>query len=147
VWWHYVVGYTFAIGVGHLTIRPLSLALWSGLPQQEAAVQRDFPGHPQMVGMLERALYVGAWQAGHPEFIGVWLVLKVAGEVTNKTVTGRPLFNVFLVGTGVSIGYGVLGGAFIDWLGSDHEYRVLVVSIVVVAGTIAMTEWAKRISK
>ena len=47
-------------------------------------------------------------------------MLKVAREVTNPTVKVRPLFNVFLIGTGVSIGYGVLGGAFIDWLsGSD----------------------------
>jgi len=81
---------------------------------------------PVLVGLLEHALYVLALLAGRPEFIGVWLAVKVAGQwirwrgpetsiraeplsgeiskhIRESQDRGRRTFNLFLFGSGLSV--------------------------------------------
>ena len=116
--WPFLVGYAFSAGIGHALVRPLMWSLWQG-------ISREFPAESDlrirheplimMVGVLERILYSAAWQFGKGEFIAVWLALKVAGQWKSWTGDhsgrniGRTLLNLFLIGNGFSIAYGVVG--------------------------------------
>jgi hypothetical protein len=64
------------------------------------------------VGLIERTLYVGSILWGKPEFIGIWLVLKVAGrfwkdekvrEANGNDAAQQAIFQIFLIGSGLSI--------------------------------------------
>ena len=69
-----------------------------------------------------------------PEFIGVWLALKVAGQWQQwsedkpyreggPTIVGRQLFNIFLIGNALSITYAVVGAQAIGWLAA-HDWTL-----------------------
>ncbi|MFH1230693.1 MAG: hypothetical protein V1709_04265 [Planctomycetota bacterium] len=84
---------------------------------KDAFAQRaDFYG-PSLIGVCEHILYPIALIKGIPEFIGVWLALKVAGQWKRwspddrdltKADDGRRLFNKFLIGNALSIMFGFL---------------------------------------
>jgi hypothetical protein len=90
-------------------------ALWSRLGwagvEDETLIR--FPWLPATVGALERILYFFAFLMGKPEFIAVWLALKVAGQwsqwseqkiqLEKKWLSGRAIFQVFLIGNALSI--------------------------------------------
>lgn len=57
------------------------------------------------LGGVERVLYVAAWFLGHPQFIGLWLTIKVVGnwklwQTAEDGKEGRRRFNIFLIGSG-----------------------------------------------
>ena len=81
-WIAAIAGYVFAVVVGHFTIRPVVDRLWQALGWTESATSDIRPNHylPELVGLVERTLYVIALQLGKGEFIGVWIALKVAGQ-------------------------------------------------------------------
>jgi hypothetical protein len=67
---------------------------------------------PALVGLAESVLYPTVLIAGKPDFIGVWLAVKVAGQWIRwgsdekdriKANEGRRRFNRFLVGNALSI--------------------------------------------
>jgi len=58
------------------------------------------------VGHVERTIYTGAFLLGHPEFTAVWLAFKTLG----RGRTDRSAFNLWLVGSGLSLSFGVAGG-------------------------------------
>src|SRR2546425_10452035 len=88
-------------------------SLWRGMGWSgKADGFRPHPEHPQMVGLVERTLYTASWLLGQPEFIAVWLALKVAGQwsrwsevknVQGKEMSGRAVFNTFLIGNAFSV--------------------------------------------
>lgn len=105
-----------------------------------------------MVGVVERVLYTASWQLGKPEFIAVWLALKVAGQWRRWTddmcpngpvVPGRTIFNVFLIGNALSIAYGSTGGLLIKWLNMGACLRALVIGTALVLGTLLLNVWVK----
>jgi hypothetical protein len=82
-----------------------------------------------VVGHKKASSRGGIDQVGSPEFIGVWLALKVAGQWKNWTeswsievdgrtiqVVGREVFNIFLLGNALSVGFAAIGAKLIDWL-------------------------------
>ncbi|MGD0252617.1 MAG: hypothetical protein ABSC01_07960 [Verrucomicrobiota bacterium] len=78
-WIPYVIGYGFAIVIGHFAIRRLVDRLWISIGDDEAHWrQRSGWWLPEIVGFVERSLYVGSIKHGFPEFVGIWLALKVA---------------------------------------------------------------------
>lgn len=70
-------------------------------------------------------LYVVSFQVTAIEFIGVWLALKVAGQWrqwnegqtldNDIKITGREIFNTFLIGNALSIIYAIVGAKIIEW--------------------------------
>jgi len=60
---------------------------------------------PMLLGTCEALLYPTAFLVGQPEFVGVWLAVKVAGQWNYWTgdYRGRTRFNMFLIGNALSI--------------------------------------------
>jgi hypothetical protein len=98
----------------YLLVRPTPNKEEDGFAQRA-----DFYG-PALVGTCEVMLYPIALIKDMPEFIGIWLVLKVAGQWKRwtpdikdnadlvKADDGRRLYNKFLIGNALSIIFGIL---------------------------------------
>ena len=67
------------------------------------------PGYPELtrwLGVIEGLLYILSFFLGHPEFIGLWLGLKVAGNWGDWTKPGeeaRAKFIIFLIGSALNL--------------------------------------------
>ena len=130
----FLLGYVYAIVLGHWVIQRVSNTIWDSNPLSKKI--RLTGNTPQFVGFLERGLYVASFQVQRPEFIAAWLVLKAAGnwkgwegsinsqkDIENYTGAqsiGRYIYNAFLIGTGLSLAYGVVGWLMIKYL-QDHK--------------------------
>lgn len=107
-----------ALGVLGVMLWRHTLVTEGGDPIRGASLHRKVP--PLVVGLIERVLYVASWLEGTPEFIGVWLALKVAGgwsawsdgldvpaagsrETSVVKVPGRILFNLSLANSAMSV--------------------------------------------
>jgi hypothetical protein len=142
-WWPYFLGYAFSIIIAHYLILPLVKALWSSHPDQPHR-----GGAPASVvqGIFERLLYTASWGVGKPEFIGVWVVLKVASQW--KHWSEMPGYNVFLVGSAASILYASVGAKLIEWLSMGEFLKAITLPpLIMILFTIALTTWVKRKSK
>ena len=161
MWQDYVaviVGYAFSRLVGHWLISRLVPTLWRVLGWKrntEAEYLFFRPELPAMVGVLERTLYTTSMLLKQPQFIGLWLALKVAGGWKGwsepvKTpdgkivLNGRDLFSVFLIGSGFSIAYGITGALIIQWLDKDNIVAAITVPAALVLGTVVYLLWARR---
>ena len=127
-----ICGYGFAVIVGHLCILVVVDGLWRGESGHLSYKRASYLS--RLVGFVERALFVATLQMGRGEFIGVWLLLKVAGQwkrwtegetVGDKTIDGRSAFNIFLIGSGLSIAYAFVGAHLIRFIvGKDWWYAI-----------------------
>lgn len=61
-----------------------------------------------ILGILERISYTSAMLIGQPEWIGVWLVLKISSQ-WGVWKDERYKYNIFLIGNLLSVMFGVLG--------------------------------------
>lgn len=149
-------GYFFSVIIGYWAIKQLMDAAWGTVMRRLGANTphpNPYPEHPEAIGLLERTLYTAAWQLAVPGFVGIWLVLKVAGgwkgwtedlSVSNARVSGRTVFNVFLLGTGTSLAYGVIGALIIQRLNRDSWAIALLLGIVTVGATYALRWFLTR---
>jgi hypothetical protein len=98
----------------------------------EGTAENIRPEHylPRLVGLVERALFVGSLQLDKAEFIGVWIALKVAGQwkrwgggvnVGGRVLEGRSFYNIFLIGSGLSVAYAVVGAQMLESL-NEREW-------------------------
>lgn len=157
-WVAQLVGYGFAIAVGHWTIAPLMDTLREGiipqLPLEERGRIGRYPEHSGMLGAIERTLYVASLQLAQgtpdvsqaPWFIGLWLTLKTAAQ-WKWWEEERRIFNLFLIGNGLSIAYAVVGARLITWLEAGSNClaeEAVLLSAALVVGTIVLWGWAKR---
>ncbi len=56
------------------------------------------------MGIIERILYTTVFLIGQPDFVGVWLLLKVASQWQRwQEPNQRGVYNVFLIGNGLSL--------------------------------------------
>jgi hypothetical protein len=104
-----IAAYVLAIVIAHYPIAKIVSTLYRDLGVEIHAPNSHLPA---LVGAIERGLFVGALQLERGEFIAVWLALKVAAQwkgweqglgAGSAKVQGRDLFNVFLIGSGLSI--------------------------------------------
>jgi uncharacterized membrane protein len=125
----YIFGFWFSVVLGKQLIWNLTEILWESVGRKREPTDKELhadPELPALVGMVERALYTAAILAGKDEFIAVWLGLKAVASWrlwdrlrttrAEKVISGRSVFNIYLLGNGFSIAYGVLGGWIIQWL-------------------------------
>ncbi|MCX7598323.1 MAG: hypothetical protein N2512_05585 [Armatimonadetes bacterium] len=126
-WWvlgPHVFGFLFSLVIGSMMIRATWRELWRNLGRETL----PWGWHTQVLGVLERALYTSAWLVGQPAFIVAWLAFKAAGQwkrwgEDEGGIPGRVQYNIFLVCSGLSVAYGVLGGLMIDWCRDGNIYH------------------------
>lgn len=137
VWACYILGYFFAVVVAQYPISLIVDKLWRGIGWTDDQVDdiRPYSRTPKILGYIERSLYVGSFQLGKPEFIGIWLALKVAGQWNRWSedkkygehfVPGRHTYNIFLIGNGLSIAYAITGAKLIEWCSNDLSLAIVV---------------------
>jgi hypothetical protein len=152
-------GLAFAVLIGHWATSALMRTAWevvtARLGSTSPGGSTPHPEHPAALGMLERTLYVAAWQLGVREFLGLWLALKVAGNWKRwaeasphgtGTISGRTSFNLFLVGSGTSLAFGVAGGVITQLLDRNDWVPALFLAVVVVAGAFGLGWYLQRSS-
>ena len=145
----HIAGYAFAIVVGHFATWYVSKLLWHDLAVPSTTVEEIRPRsyHATLVGLVERPLYIAAIQMEVPEFIAVWLALKVAGKWNRwsdgfrkddqVTVIGRAFFNVFLIGNALSIAYALVGERITSlWLMGEVQLVFLIPTLLVAATAV-----------
>lgn len=116
--WHKLFGvWLIWIGVADLITKFLLNIIGElfGLPNQDDEATEKacfFSGSIQ--GMCERILYPFSFLIRKPEFIGAWILFKVASQWSgwergeNKGIKARLQFNKFIIGNALSIIFGVL---------------------------------------
>ena len=92
------------------------------------------------IGCIERALYVAALQIGTPQFIGLWLILKTAAQ-WHRWKERRWVFNIFVIGNGLSIGYTGAGYGLLRILGQGGQLWRL--AVLLILGVCGGTWWLK----
>ena len=130
--WHFG-GYAYGVILASFPIYFISRRMWQmvrdeslRLPSSGAGVRplaQDtfirFEWQTIAVGMTERVLYIASLQLRRPEFIAIWLTLKTVARsrrwTTDQSVPGRAIYNNFLVGNALSIGFSLVSSAAIDW--------------------------------
>jgi hypothetical protein len=150
-------GYLFAILIGHWATSALMRIGWlrvtAPLGSTGPANPTSHPEHPAAVGLLERTLYVAAWQLDARGFIGLWLALKVAGnwkrwteDTTRGTgiIAGGTSFNLFLLGAGTSLAFGIGGARITELLGHNDWAQALLLGAVLVGASVGLGWFLKR---
>jgi len=145
----FVLGYAFSVvgpWVPPWRIGAISARIWRDLGGASATQERRLP---VAVGVVERVLYTTSFVIDKPEFIGAWLVLKVAGSWGGWTVgyagvEGRAMYQTFLIGTGISVAYGLVGAAIIKWTGTGLGYRACVAAVCLVVLHALLYWWVRR---
>lgn len=96
----YTVVYSVSIVLGWFTINPICHRLGRRY-FPEASWDRFLP---RFVGALEQFMYTSAILVGMPQFVAVWLVLKLAGEWRQaERPTSYAMYNIFLIGNALSL--------------------------------------------
>lgn len=95
---------------------------------------------PATIGVVERFLYVAALLSSLPDFIGVWLALKVAGgwqgwSGTHLGVPGRSVFNTSLLTSAISLVWAISGAAIVSWAQQDRVGYAVAAAAGVFAAT------------
>ncbi len=105
-------------------------------------------GFSDGAGTIERVLYTTSIIQGYPQFIGVWLVFKVASHwFTTQTDKTRVSYNIFYIGAGLSLMFGVLGGMVSDWMLKGNYYYVIGFPFILVGFSIVLWIMADRTGK
>ena len=147
----FVIGYSFSVFLGHVFTQGIVDAAYRRLPN--AVTIRGEVLFVRVLGLLERALYTASWQFGKPEFVGVWLVLKVAGqwkawheptEEGGSTIHPRELFAIFLIGNGLSLLYATTGAKLIEWIAKCDWLPAISVPMVIILSSGMVWYWTAR---
>ena len=145
------IGYIYSVGLGSLLT--YYFADFTGKAIKEFAEGKEYyRWTASLVGATERILYTSAILFNRLEFIAIWLVFKSASqwrrwgnkETTNQTEINpyqeRAIFNSYLINSGLSIAYGVLGGQIALWLKHNHVYIAIFSGVGLVLINIFLLE-------
>ncbi len=154
-WAPYAVGYAFAVFGGSL-LPPISRPLWKRYgrdPDTEKGDPLYDPLIGQVVGLVERPLYVAAFLASAQALVGIWLGLKVAGGwkgwqdkyalKNGKQIAGRTVFNFMLIGSAVSVAYGWVGAHMIRALQLHDVQSAIVVPVALFLTHLVLYGWLR----
>ena len=133
----FVAGYGFAVVVSPRLIQAttgfLHARLGLGLPSMSRYI-------PEIVGIVERFLYVSAFLVDEPTFVIAWLALKVAGQWGRWTEkeNGRNVFSIFLIGSGLSVAYGFAGAEIVNQMAGEAFEKAASIAIAVVGSHLLL---------
>lgn len=122
----FILGYLLVGGVADILLIKYQLWVWRRSEESDRKInnkttfdakkREPFSWLPRRVGIIERFLYTSAIIFNQLALIGIWLALKIIGEWNDKysrppqEEVGRVRVNIFLVGNGLSLVFGILGG-------------------------------------
>ncbi len=115
------VGLAVSVFLGHWVTGPFVRCLWRKVRREYGGPLEPKLTFSSLLGCLERGLYTGALLLGAPQWIGVWLAIKVAAKWRSRNETAgddapsAPVDNIWLIGTGLSLLFGFLGAAIAHW--------------------------------
>jgi hypothetical protein len=150
-YWPGVLGYLFGV----VLALPLIQSVTGSLQRREGllpSAHEDLRGSaymPRVLGLVERALFIASIQASQAEFIGVWLALKVAGQwrAWSEGIvgsSGRTVFSIFLVGSGMSVAYAFVGAKMIEFGSSGRVPDFFLLPAVLLGATAALRLYIPR---
>ena len=152
----WIVGFAFAVVVGHFAIKAAARQMWLAIDlNPDAPPLRPSPWQPEAVGLIERTLFTGAILTGNAGFVAVWLGLKTVGQwrswgegqestTTKRIVSGREVYNNFLLGTGLSIGFAATGAYVTKALLAERFTPAALMAAAALLGTVALTAWIRH---
>jgi hypothetical protein len=152
-WWYaQLIGYGFSVFAEAILVKNLVETLWDCLTPGSASnpQARPHPWQGEALARIEGVLYVAFLQLGLGPLIGLWLVLKVAGQwkrwlddgdEKTERPDGRAVFNVFMIGNALTILYSIVGFKMIGWVAAGEMRRVLIVSLAAIAMTLVLWVW------
>jgi len=152
MWYSQVIGYGFSVFAEAILVKNLVDTLWDCIaPSGSTSPQiRPRAWQGEALARLEGVLYVAFLQLGLGQLIGVWLVIKVAGQWKRWTddgdektqrPDGRAVFNIFLIGNALSVLYAFIGFKLIGWVDARRILRICWVCLAVIAGTLVFWAW------
>jgi len=124
---HYSIGYLYSIVAGHFLISWFSKTAWSVLEgNSESDKDKQQRWATALAGTIDRIIYTSSLLFAAKEFIAVWLAFKIASQWNKwddekEPHKARAFFHLFVIGTGFSLMYGVIGGLLVEWL-QQGEY-------------------------
>jgi len=149
VWLDYIAGYFFAVVIGHFLIDKCVDKLWSlsGWNGHSDELTRPKNWQSGAVGVVERALIISSFLAGWPQFVALWFALRIGGsyrdwsegrkdEAGVKRIEGPAIFNIFLIGSGLSLSYAFVGVKIIELLKTSNIYAFILPLILVILTVI-----------
>ncbi len=147
---YYAFGYLFSIVAGHVFVLQFSKKAWTALgeiPKNE--VDMPYRWTSSMAGMVDRIIFTSSLLFHAKEFIAIWLAFKIAVQWKrwdDKKDLGkaRASFHIFLIGTGLSLMYGVVGGLLVKWLNHADYMPAIVFPLILIAFNLFVICVAKR---
>src|SRR5574341_692151 len=144
----YAAGFLYSVLGSFILVRLVVNKMWKkmGWSGQDMGDEiRPFAWSGTAVGCVESALYTASILNGKPEFIAIWLTLKLTAQWKRWSEEhGRSIYNVFLTGNGLSIGYGVMGAWIIIWLQQKDWRATIIASLSLIIATLFFWGWASR---
>lgn len=156
MWIDYVAGFAFSILGSYIFVRFTVNTMWIHLGWTRDMTNdelRPFAYQSVIIGSLESIMYTSCWLIGKHEFIGVWLILKVGGQwgrwtqeltIRNRQITGRSIFNIFLVGNALVILYSIIGAMLIEWINKGKIAESIAVPVLLVIITFFIVIYTKK---
>jgi hypothetical protein len=134
----YAAGYLYSIWIGHWLVLSFSRKAWIALDEMPKG-KKDMPYRwtSSLSGIIDRVIYTSSLLFSAKEFIAVWLAIKVAvqwkrWEDSKDLGKARASFHIFVIGTGLSLSYGVVGALIAEWLkNTDYVLAISVPSLLV----------------
>lgn len=155
-WSFYFLGYFFAVIIGHFFIDIVVDKLWrlSGWKDKSDELTRPKNWQSGIVGVVERTLIVSAFLVGWPQFIALWFALRIGGSYRDwsegrkdyaghKKIEGPAIFNIFLIGTGLSLGYAFVGLKIIELLKNSNVFFAIFIPFILMVLTLLLRWWAE----
>lgn len=133
----YLIGFAFSLLVG----RWATQRVLATIPTETAHYSAE------LLGLVEATIYTTAWLLGREVFIPVWLGLKVSGNWRAPLRQVRPIFNRWLIGTGMSLAYGIVGAEFIKHAKPGEWWMAVGLPILLVVGTLLLAWWGRVLER
>lgn len=154
----YVASYLFGVVIAHYPIRRVVDLMWEriGWAGEYKETVRPASWQSRIIGCVERTLYVAAFHVNQAEFIAVWLAVKVAvqwkrweegREYGERTIAGRAIYNIFLIGSALSVAYALVGAKLVEWVSERQWVTVVAVPLLLLLATLCLFRWTIHLSK
>ena len=130
MWYAYAVGFGYAIIVGYLLIKPVMFIMWS---YEDRSLKSRW--QPALIGVIERIFYISSLLMNHYEFIGLWLILKMAGHILGKEPSDRIFYMETLIGNAISLLYAGVGFQMISWIKKEEWFWAAIIPSLLITAT------------
>lgn len=145
----YFIGYFFAVCVGTFSIDLIRRPAMKYLEETQETYKSENRDKllfllGDVIGVVERIVYVSAFIADQAAFVAVWLGVKIALSFKRyeERFSGREMYNVFTLGALLSLGYAFIGWKLTEWCANPcHTYRALVFVILLPVSCFGLLIW------